>query len=97
MVNPVKSYKDFASQPNFRGKCRYNERGMSETLWTRGGDFAHTPLCEEQPLASEFDKLSKGTKLEVAAHVFGKIKTLERGSNDFLENMGDLVTENNEL
>ncbi len=48
------------------------------------------------PLVREFDKLPKGTKLEVT-HVFGKMKTLERGSNDSLEHMGDLVIKNNEL
>jgi hypothetical protein len=30
-------------------------------------------------------------------HVFGKIKTLERESNDLLEHMLDIVIENNEL
>jgi hypothetical protein len=54
-------------------------------------------LCEVEPLVSEFDNLLKGTKLEVATHVFGKMKTSERGSNDLLEHMGDLVIENNEL
>ncbi len=54
-------------------------------------------LCEVEPLVSEFDKLPKGTKFEVATNVFGKMKTLERGFIDLLEHMGDLVIENNEL
>jgi hypothetical protein len=36
-------------------------------------------LCEFEPLVTEFDKLLKGIKLEVATQVFEKIKTLERG------------------
>ena len=40
----------------------------------------------------------KVQKLEFATHVFGKMKTLERGStSDLLEHLGDLVIENNEL
>jgi ABC-type phosphate transport system auxiliary subunit len=54
-------------------------------------------LNEIEPLVSEFDKLPKGTKLEVATHVFGRMKTLEKRSNDLLEHMGDLVIENSEL
>jgi hypothetical protein len=48
-------------------------------------------------LVSEFEKLLKGTKLEIATHVFGKMKILEKGSNDLLEHMGDIVIENNGL
>ncbi len=33
----------------------------------------------------------------VVTHVFGEMKTLERGSNDLIEHMGDLVIKNNEL
>jgi regulator of replication initiation timing len=30
-------------------------------------------------------------------HFFGTMKILERGTNDLLEQMGDLIIENNEL
>jgi hypothetical protein len=36
-------------------------------------------LCEFEPLVTEFDKLPKRIKPEAATHIFGKIKTLERG------------------
>jgi regulator of replication initiation timing len=54
-------------------------------------------LNEVEPLVTEFDKLPKDQKLEVASEVFGRMKTLEKESNDLLEHMGDLVIENNEL
>jgi hypothetical protein len=51
-------------------------------------------LNKVEPLVSEFEKLHKVTKLEVA---FGKMKKFEKVSNDLLEQIGDLVIENNGL
>jgi hypothetical protein len=54
-------------------------------------------LNEVETLVSEFENLPNGTKLRVATQVFGRMKTLEKGSNDLLEHMGDLIIENKDL
>ncbi len=41
-------------------------------------------LSEVEPLVIEFEKIPKGTKLEVATQVFGRVKTLVKGSNDLV-------------
>ncbi len=69
---------------------------ISERPWSCKTSY-YEILCEVEPLVSQFDKLPKGTKLEHATYVFGEIKTLERGSNDLLEHIGDLDIENNEF
>ncbi len=69
---------------------------ISERPWSCKTSY-YEILCEVEPLVSQFDKLPKGKKLEDVTHVFGEMKPLERGSNDLLEHMGDLVIENNEL